>query len=89
MPIHEHLPKCRASFSISSVGSNAPSPGKDAQSISPTGEKTTFAEFAEYLVHDGRYDASRYNEHWAPMVDLCQPCLVRWVRGLLDCNLYI
>ena len=50
---------------------------KDSQQISSDGSGTTFQEFVGFLVNSGKYVNAKFNEHWTPMVELCQPCLVR------------
>lgn len=52
--------------------------GDDAPNVSPTGEGTTFAEFVRYLVATGEEKPEALNEHWTPVAQLCQPCLVRY-----------
>nr|XP_057930232.1 carbohydrate sulfotransferase 14 [Doryrhamphus excisus] len=38
-----------------------------------TGDDVTFAEFVRYLLDE---DVERMNEHWMPMYNLCQPCVL-------------
>uniref|UniRef100_A0A6A7FSE5 Carbohydrate sulfotransferase n=1 Tax=Hirondellea gigas TaxID=1518452 RepID=A0A6A7FSE5_9CRUS len=52
--------------------------GEDSLNVSPTGDGTTFAEFVSYLVLISQQKPDALNEHWAPVVQLCQPCLVRY-----------
>ncbi|XP_068175074.1 carbohydrate sulfotransferase 14 [Antennarius striatus] len=39
------------------------------------GDDVTFAEFIQYLVDE---DVDHMNEHWMPMYNLCQPCVVNY-----------
>ncbi|XP_068599858.1 carbohydrate sulfotransferase 14 [Brachionichthys hirsutus] len=45
---------------------------KDAQI---TGDDVTFAEFIRFLLD---VDVDRMNEHWMPVYNLCQPCVVHY-----------
>lgn len=40
-----------------------------------TGDDVTFSEFLRYLLDE---EVERMNEHWMPIYNLCQPCVVRY-----------
>ena len=42
------------------------------------GNDVTFQEFVEYLYAQRNISREFWNEHWSPMVNLCQPCLVHF-----------
>lgn len=39
-----------------------------------TGDDVTFEEFVEFVISENTI----FNEHWKPIFDLCQPCLVKY-----------
>lgn len=41
------------------------------------GDNVTFREFIDYLIEEGVADESA-NEHWRPISQLCQPCLLNY-----------
>jgi len=38
----------------------------------------SFVEFVRFLTDRGLDDSRRFNAHWAPVSDLCRPCLVHF-----------
>lgn len=46
--------------------------------ISKTGHGVTFAEFVSYLIDKRHDNQESLNEHWAPYVDLCHPCAIKY-----------
>ncbi|XP_025834252.1 carbohydrate sulfotransferase 11 isoform X2 [Agrilus planipennis] len=42
-----------------------------------SGKNITFREFAQYLIREGVTNELA-NEHWMPVNDLCQPCLINY-----------
>jgi len=38
----------------------------------------SFVEFVRFLTDRGLDDSRRFNAHWAPVSDLCQPCHVQY-----------
>ncbi|XP_071549737.1 carbohydrate sulfotransferase 11-like isoform X2 [Panulirus ornatus] len=52
--------------------------GVSAQNISKSGHGITFPEFVNYLVETGQDSLQSLNEHWAPYVDLCHPCTIKY-----------
>merc|ERR1719273_1314113 len=40
------------------------------------GNDVTIGEFFKYLADPINYE--KFNEHWTPQVDLCQPCLINY-----------
>ena len=45
--------------------------------ISEVGVGTTFEEFVRYIIDTSKTDATKLDEHWAVVSQLCHPCLVR------------
>ncbi|XP_069186250.1 carbohydrate sulfotransferase 11 isoform X2 [Procambarus clarkii] len=54
--------------------------GASTLNITKNGHGVTFAEFVSYLTDTGtRQDNfETLNEHWAPYVDLCHPCTIKY-----------
>lgn len=48
-------------------------PSKNATKL---GNDVTITEFFRYLADPNNYD--KFNEHWTPQVDLCQPCSIHY-----------
>ncbi|XP_069989147.1 carbohydrate sulfotransferase 11 isoform X1 [Penaeus vannamei] len=52
--------------------------GDAVQNISKTGHGVTFAEFVSYLIEKRHESPQSMNEHWAPYVELCHPCFIKY-----------
>ena len=44
------------------------------------GNDVTFPEFISYVIYQWKHRL-RFDEHWKPITDTCQPCSIRWVNG--------
>ncbi|KAK8726690.1 hypothetical protein OTU49_009998 [Cherax quadricarinatus] len=52
--------------------------GVNALNVTKNGHGVTFAEFVSYLIDTRQDSFQSLNEHWAPYVDLCHPCTIRY-----------